>query len=115
MVPWLFFVLVLSVIPVKGVEGRYPTDKLVHFIMYGITAIVFLKNLRSKMSIKKSIILSVVLASSFGFAMEIIQYAIPWREFSLADGLANVTGAVFFTVFYALRDFYRKRYNQRIQ
>jgi VanZ family protein len=102
---WLFFVLVLSVIPVKGVEGKYPTDKVVHFIMYGITAIVFLRNLRSKTSIKKSIVLSIILASSVGFAMEIIQSVIPWRGFSLTDELANVAGAVFVTVLYVLKDF----------
>ena len=114
MVLWLFIVLLLSVLPIKGVEGRYPTDKVIHFVMYGITAIVFLRNLRSKASIVKSGILSVILASLVGFAMEIIQSALPWREFSFSDELANVSGAVFFTVLYVLRDFYGKRSNQRI-
>ena len=111
---WLFFVLLLSVMPVKGVEGRYPTDKAIHFLMYGITAIVFLRNLRSKASIIKSGILSIILASLVGFAMEIIQIAVPWREFSFLDELANFSGAVFFTVLYVLKDFYGKRSNQRI-
>ena len=109
MVLWLFIVLVLSLMPVRGIETGYPTDKVVHFIMYGITAIVFLRNMRSKASIIKSGILSIILASSVGFVMEIIQSAIPWREFSLADELANISGAVFFTVFYVLKDFYRKK------
>jgi VanZ family protein len=106
---WLFIVLLLSVIPVKGLEGGYPTDKVAHFIMYGITAIVFLRNLRPKASIIKSGILSIILASLVGFAMEVIQSAIPWREFSLADESANVSGAVFFTIFYVLKNFRRKK------
>jgi VanZ family protein len=109
MVLWLFIVLVLSVMPVKGLEGRYPTDKVAHFVMYGITSIVFLRNFRSKPSIIKSGILSIILASSVGFAMEIIQSVIPWREFSLADELANVSGAVFFTILYVLKNFHRKK------
>jgi VanZ family protein len=109
MVLWLFIVVILSVMPVKGIETGYPTDKIVHFIMYGITSIVFLRNLRSKPSIIKSGILSIILASAVGFAMEIIQSVIPWREFSLADELANISGAVFFTAFYVLKDFYRKK------
>jgi VanZ family protein len=95
--------------PVKGLEGGYPTDKVAHFIIYGITAIVFLRNFRSKASIMKSGILSIILASLVGFAMEVIQSAIPWREFSLADELANVSGAVFFTIFYVLKDLYGKK------
>jgi VanZ family protein len=109
MVLWLFIVVILSVMPVKGIETEYPTDKVAHFIMYGITAIVFLRNLRSKPSIIKSGILSIILASSVGFAMEIIQSVIPWREFSLADELANISGAVFFTILYVLKNFHRKR------
>jgi VanZ family protein len=109
MLLWLFIVVILSVMPVKGVEGRYPTDKVIHFVMYGITAIVFLRNLRPKASIIKSGILSIILASLVGFAMEVIQSAIPWREFSLADELANISGAVFFTIFYVLKYFYGKK------
>ena len=109
MVLWLFIVLLLSVMPVKGLEGGYPTDKVAHFIMYGITAIVFLRNLRSKASIIRSGILSIILASLVGFAMEVIQSAIPWRKFSLADELANVSGAVFFTILYVLKDLYGKK------
>jgi VanZ family protein len=106
---WLFIVLLLSVMPVKGLEGGYPTDKVAHFIMYGITAIVFLRNLRSKASIIRLGVLSIILASLVGFAMEVIQSALPWRKFSLADELANVSGAVFLTILYVLKDLYWKK------
>jgi len=81
----------------------------VHFVIYGITAVMFMRILRFKASLAKSIVLSISLASLFGLVMELIQAAIPWREYSPADMMANFSGAVFFTVLYVIKDFYRKK------
>ena len=106
---WFSFVLLLSVIPTKDVPTGHPTDKIIHFIIYGITAILLMKNLRSKMSLKKSAVLSLTVASLFGLIIELIQAAIPWRECSFSDMIANVAGAVSFSFLYALMDYYRKK------
>lgn len=106
---WLFIVLLLSIIPTKDLPTEDQTDKVVHFIIYGITALLFLKVLRLRTTLTKSIILSVGLASFFGLAMELLQSVVPWRESSLLDELANIGGAFFFCILYALREYRRKK------
>lgn len=101
---WLLIVLILSVIPAHGPKTNLPIDKIVHFILYGITTIVLLRVLRLKTTLTKSVILSILIASLYGFAMEIVQAALPWREFSIADEIANISGAVFFGVLYGMKN-----------
>jgi VanZ family protein len=77
--------------------------------MYGIAAVLFMKDFRSKTSMKKSAVLSIIIASLYGFVIELIQSAIPWRECSFSDMMANVGGAVFFTLLYILVGYYREK------
>jgi VanZ family protein len=105
---WLLIVLFLSIIPVKGPQTDLPMDKIIHIIVYGITAYIFIRNLRIRMPFLKSIFLSVILASSYGLAMELLQYALPWRQFSLSDEAANISGALFFGILYAVKNYRRK-------
>ena len=106
---WLFLVLVFSTIPVKGLQTRHLSDTVIHFVMYGIAAVLFMKDFRSKTSMKKSAVLSIIIASLFGLVIELIQSVIPWREYSFSDMMANVSGAVFFTLLYILVGYYRKK------
>lgn len=106
---WLSVVLFLSVIPVRGPETGYPLDKLIHFVLYGITAIIFYRVLRLRTSLIKSTVLSIIIASFFGLAMELLQSVVPWRESSFLDELANIGGAFFFCILYALREYRRKK------
>jgi VanZ family protein len=77
--------------------------------MYGIMAILLTKNFRSKASMKKSAFFSIILASLFGFVIELIQSVIPWRECSFSDMIANISGAAFFSILYAITYSYRKK------
>jgi VanZ family protein len=106
---WLLIVLFFSVIPVRSPQTNLPTDKIVHFVVYGITSFIFFRVLRLKLSFTKSIILSVIIASSYGFAMEVLQYALPWREFSLLDEMANIIGASSTGIIYSVRNYCNKR------
>ena len=106
---WLFLILVFSTIPVKGLQTRHLSDTIIHFVLYGITAVLFMKDFRSKTSMKKSAVLSIIIASLFGFVTELIQSAIPWRECSFSDMMANVSGAFLFSLLYVLKEFYRKK------
>jgi VanZ family protein len=106
---WLSLVLLLSIIPTKGLQTGHPVDKIIHFVIYGITAVMFLRILRFKTSLSKSIVLSIILASMYGFLIELLQSALPWRQYSFSDIMANVSGAVFFGVLYVLRELYRKK------
>ncbi len=105
---WLLIILFLTIIPAEGPQVDLPLDKMVHFVMYGITAIVFFRVLRPKKSLTLTIILSIGLASFYGFAMEVLQLALPWRQFSFSDEVANIGGALFFGVIYGMKDYYCK-------
>lgn len=106
---WLSLVLLLSIIPTRGLQTGHPADKVIHFVIYGITAVMFLRILRFKTSLTKSIVVSIVLASMYGFVIELIQSAIPWRECSFSDMIANISGAAFFSILYAITYSYRKK------
>jgi len=106
---WLLIVLFLSVIPVQEPQTGYPADKIVHFVIYGITAIIFSRILRTKMSLVKTTAVSIIFASLYGLAMELIQHVLPWRQFSLLDEASNFSGALVFSVIYAIREYNRKR------
>lgn len=108
---WLFVVLLLSIIPTGGLQTgfSFPADKIIHFIIYGITAIIFFRALRLRMILIKAMVLSISFASLYGFAMELLQSELPWRGCSYLDEVANMSGAVFFSVIYALMDYRRKK------
>ncbi|HKZ56717.1 MAG TPA: VanZ family protein [Thermodesulfovibrionales bacterium] len=106
---WLLIILFFSVIPVQGLQTEHPADKITHFVFYGITAIIFFRILRTKMPLVKTTIVSIIFASLYGLAMELIQHGLPWRQFSLSDEASNFSGAMVFSVIYAIREYNRKR------
>lgn len=99
---WLLVILFLSIIPAEGLQTDSPLDKIVHFVIYGITAILFFRGLRLKIPLTRAIVVSIILASFYGFAMELLQLLLPWRQFSFSDGVANISGALFFGIIYAV-------------
>lgn len=109
LVTWLFLVTVSSLIPVPEVDvGPQDLDKLIHFIIYGITAILFLRvfllwyhNIRMINSV------SIVASSLYGFIMELIQSFLPYRTFSLSDMLWNLLGAITFVTLWNMIPFTR--------
>jgi len=106
---WLLIILFFSVIPVKELQTEHPADKITHFVIYGITAIIFFRILRTKMSLVKTTVVSIFFASLYGLAMELIQHGLPWRQFSLSDEASNFSGALVFSVIYAIKECNRKR------
>lgn len=101
---WLLIILVVSVIPSKGLESNLPLDKVVHFIIYGIAVVFLLKVFRVSMPLRKAFWLSVLSASAYGLVIEFIQSFLPWRSFSLGDGMANFAGALVFGIVYTIRE-----------
>lgn len=100
---WLILILIFSVIPVSGPQIDLPTDKIVHGILYGVTAIFFFRYLISRTSKIRAIYLSIIIASAYGVSMEFIQYFMPHRSFSFGDIMANTSGAFVFCIIYASR------------
>ncbi len=106
---WLLLILFFSVIPVQGLQTGNPGDKIAHFIIYGIAALLFVRFLKKSMSLIKATTLSIIFASLYGFLIELIQHTLPWREFSILDELSNFGGAIVFSMIYAFKENSRKR------
>jgi VanZ family protein len=106
---WLLVILFLSIIPTRGPQTNLPLDKIIHFVVYGITAVIFFRDLRSRVSFNKAIAFSIIFASSYGLAMEILQSSMPWREFSFLDEVANISGAASIVIIYAAMNYRKKK------
>ncbi len=103
LIGWLVLILILSVIPLSQPSAALPSDKIVHFIIYGLTAIFLFKyfiNIKKIESIR-AIFLSIIISTAYGTAVEFLQYFVPHRSFSLEDIAANTSGAFIFSIVYA--------------
>ena len=90
---WFFMVLVVSVMPASGPKTDLPLDKIVHFVIYGLTSILLFRYFIRKTNSRSAFYKAVALASIYGAAMEVVQYFLPYRSFSLGDMAANAAGA----------------------
>ncbi|MFN3395367.1 MAG: VanZ family protein [Thermodesulfovibrionales bacterium] len=106
---WLFAVLIFSIIPSPETDvGPENLDKLIHFIIYGITAILFLRFFSERYQRDKLTgPASIVAASFYGLMMEIFQSFLPYRSFSLSDMLSNLLGAAVFVTLWNIILFIR--------
>ena len=93
LVIWSFLVLAVSVMPVSGPKTDLPVDKIAHFTLYGLTSILLFRYFISKTSSGNAFLKAVAVASIYGAAMEVVQYFLPYRSFSLGDMAANAAGA----------------------
>lgn len=102
---WLVIVLILSVVPVPGIGilSSLPMDKIVHFVLYGVTAVMLYRILRTRYSAKRSILYSIAVSAFYGALMEGVQFFLPYRSFSTADMAANTLGAAVFAGVYLLK------------
>jgi VanZ family protein len=101
LIAWLTIILVLSVTRVSVAGSSFPIDKVFHFFTYGLTAIFFYRYLIQKTSGYRSILVSVMLSTGYGATLELLQYMLPYREFSLGDLMANASGALILCLMYA--------------
>lgn len=72
-------------------------DKLVHFFIYGILGILFLRFFRTipvKISRKRLIFWSIAAATCYGISDEIHQHFIPLRDADFLDFLADLAGSI---------------------
>lgn len=90
---WLIMVMILSIYPIKS-PTPLPShsDLLFHAMLYAITCLLFYTALRPKFP-REALLLSVLLATGYGFIMEVAQQYTGYRTFSWLDVLANLTGA----------------------
>ncbi|NJD57442.1 MAG: hypothetical protein FIA94_13710 [Nitrospirae bacterium] len=98
---WLIFLLVVSLIPLSSPKLPPHSDKVEHFIAYGITSILIFRYLAAKGRKDRISVFSVVIASSYGALIEVLQGLTPYRQFSFGDMAANAAGALVFCLAYA--------------
>lgn len=91
---WAVVIFILSTMPgqqLPRIEWLMTPDKLAHAFVYGILAIGCYQSLEN---VGQKAIFAGLLASSYGIAMELIQYGFfPGRYFELWDIVANISGA----------------------
>ena len=90
---WFGFILIISVMPASGPKTDLPADKIIHFVFYGMTAIFLFRYFEKKATVNRAFYASVAFTSMYGAAMEVLQYFLPYRSFSLVDMAANTLGA----------------------
>lgn len=88
---YLLALIVLSMVPLSGVESPGNTDKIAHFIVYAILGAMayFISG-----SFKQRIYLFLSIIA-LGAVLELVQYLIPGRSFSYLDMAANLAGTLF--------------------
>lgn len=105
------FILFLSSEKIESpVEFKY-IDLVAHFFFYAVYAFFLGRALGINTRTGKPhlIIIAIAVATLYGALMEFIQHFIPYRNSSLADGLANFVGAVCGTYLFYLGGCWRRR------
>jgi VanZ family protein len=96
---WLFIVTVLSVIPSPDIPGNIP-GRAIHFIIYFIaTALLCIAFRREKVSL---FLFYSGLVFFYSTVIEIVQVFLPYRDFSVVDIVANISGILSFSFLYLL-------------
>ncbi len=93
---WTVIVVLLSVWPVSSGIDAGQTDKLVHLVMYAVTTFLYYRWIKR---IRTAALFSVTL----GLFMEVVQYFIEWRSFSLLDILFNCVGVMIVFFWYSTK------------
>jgi len=90
---WLTMVFVLSVYPFSNsmLSGNIG-DKIFHAALYAITCLLFYAMLKGRAG-RWALPAAVVMATGYGFLMELAQKFTGFRDYSNFDVLANFIGA----------------------
>jgi len=73
-------------------------DKVVHFGVYGILAVLFFRTFESplvRMGLKTAMVLGILSSALYGVSDEIHQHFVPYRHADLCDVAADFLGSVF--------------------
>lgn len=96
-VVWAAIIFAASSFPTSGLPPTFPqADKLAHFIIYGILALLLHRafRLERRYGPLTAVLLSILVASIYGALDEYHQSFIPTRSTDLLDWLADTLGAI---------------------
>lgn len=102
--PWQFMMIAIFI------QSSYPsvdlpdlyinwTDKILHFIGFGILAILIIRSFR-RLWVRYYMALTLLVAVLYAATDEIHQYFIPGRDATTGDWLADSSGILIFTLIY---------------
>jgi VanZ family protein len=97
---WLFSILIISILPVSGPGTDLPEDKIAHVVIYALTSVLLFRYFSEKRPVIRAFYTAVAVSSLYGAAMEVVQFFLPHRSFSVLDMAANVLGALFGALLY---------------
>lgn len=89
---WAAFILVLTSVPNPSIPDVRGGDKLVHFSLYAIFALLALRGVRARPAPRWAWLWVLVGISLFGAIDELHQLVIPGRSAEVADWLADTAG-----------------------
>lgn len=97
----LFFIYIIFIMYAAFTPHNIPiaerfSDKLNHLLAFFLLSILFEK------AFGFSFIIRTLLILAFGFLIELIQYFLPYRQFSLVDMGADAAGIMIYYVFKAI-------------
>lgn len=90
----LLLVLLLAVLPAPELPGPGFSDKIAHCLCFVLLAFLFCLGY-SKRQLSAEAFAGLV---GYGLLIEVVQYFLAWRSFSLADLGADTTGLLLFCV-----------------
>ncbi|HRE76204.1 MAG TPA: VanZ family protein [Flavobacterium sp.] len=98
---WIVFITTLSLVSLNGLPKISPKngDKYVHFIFYFILTLLLILNFVDKVGVKRSLVISFVIAVFYGIIIEILQGVLTEnRKPEFADALVNSFGSLVATI-----------------
>ena len=95
---WAGLIFAASSFPTRGLPPLIPhADKVAHFIIYGILALLLYRAFRTERRVGAlaAVLLSVLIASAYGALDEFHQSFVPSRSTDVFDWMADTLGALF--------------------
>lgn len=90
------------------------TDKLIHFLVFGLIATSILRALPDKLQSFQRLLIAFILTSLFGMSDEIYQSFTPGRTLDIYDWVADTLGAIIACIVYLKWKHYRQVLEWRV-
>lgn len=93
---WCVALVVASVVPIPGSSAGpsvflFNPTAAFHLIGYGVLGALTIDAIGPR---RRAFVLAVLFAAAVGAGIEVLQSAIPWRTFAIADLVINTLGAL---------------------
>jgi VanZ family protein len=97
---WAFIIFILTIAPSNQIpeppDWGFSIDKVVHFLIFMVLnlLLLFTRHVKDRTWNQQQLIQIIILLSTYGFILELLQILVPARNFSWFDLAANVMGVI---------------------